>query len=88
MSSARIAVLAHETIRFLHPILGLKASLVASVAVSIGGVVSLSVVALAAIGALMKNSVKKSLSGWCGVALLWRPGGYAPPYRESALKSR
>jgi len=27
----------------------------------------------------MKNSVTKLVGVWCGAALLWRPGGFAPP---------
>jgi hypothetical protein len=75
-----------EVLYFHFLVFGLKATVMASVAVSVGGVIRLSAVALVVIGALMRNSIKKYLGGWCGVALLWRPGGCAPPYRESAPK--
>jgi hypothetical protein len=63
-------------------ILGLKVTVAASVAASIGGVMGLSALAS---GGLMKNSIVKSVAVWCGVALLRRPGGLDSPIRESAL---
>jgi len=62
-------------------ILGIKATVVASVAVSIGGIVGLS---LLLTGGLMKDSIK---GVWCGAALLWRLGGESSPIREFSAQS-
>ena len=68
--------------------LGLKVTVVASVAVSIGGVIATSLL-LAVLGGLsMKNSITKLVSGWCGVALLRGTVEITPSIRESAPKLR
>jgi hypothetical protein len=63
-------------------ILGLKVTVLGSVAVSIGGVVGFSAIALVVVEVLMKNSVSKNVGVWCGAALLWRLGGFAPPFES------
>jgi hypothetical protein len=67
--------------------LGVKATLFVSAAISIGGVAKVSALATATAVSIsevpaMRNSIAKYLkyaSVWCGAALLWRPGGVAPP---------
>lgn len=59
--------------------LGLKVTGMFSVAFSFGGVVSLFTFSLPFVEVLMKNSISKLIGVWCGVALLWRPGGSLPP---------
>jgi hypothetical protein len=65
-------------------VLGLKVTVIASVAVSFGGVMSLYVVLMTIVEILMKNSDRKYIDVWCGAALLWRPGGKLPHSRVSA----
>jgi hypothetical protein len=66
--------------------LGVKATFVVSVAASIGVKLGLFAVAIAA-GVLMKNSIRKVVSVWCGVAFLRRPRLVKPhPIRETALE--
>jgi hypothetical protein len=69
--------------------LGVKATFAVSVAASIGVKLGLSAVAIAT-GVLMKNSINKVVSVWCGVAFLRRPRlGQAPPHsRDSAGDQR
>lgn len=59
-------------------VLGVKATIAASVAVSFGGVVSIATV-LTLAEVFMNRSDSKHLGVWCGVALLWRTGLTAPP---------
>lgn len=67
-------------------VLGTKVAALATVAVSIGGVMSVSAIGMITMGVLMKNSInKKYLGVWCGVALLRRPGGSTPPFESQHL---
>jgi len=72
-------------------VLGLKVTVAISAAVSIGGVVGLSIAVVQpaiVMEVLMKNPISKFVSVWCGVALLWRPGGLSSPSRGSAPRLR
>ena len=57
-------------------------TVVMPVAVAIEGVVGLTVVAMAFMELLMKNSVKKLVGAWCGAALQWKPGGFSSPFES------
>jgi len=57
-------------------ILGLKVTVSVKVAASFGGVLWVSAIAVMIAEVLMANS---NFSVWCGAALLWRLGRYAPP---------
>lgn len=55
--------------------MGLRVSVVGFVAISIGGVVQVSMTyaAMRVLEVLMKHPITKLPSVWCGAALLWRP---------------
>jgi hypothetical protein len=72
----------HEVLKGL----GIKATFAVSVAASIGVKLGLSTVAIVT-GVLMKNSIKKIVSVWCGVAVLRRPRLVKlHPIRETELE--
>jgi hypothetical protein len=68
-------------------VVGAKATVGVSLAVSFGGVIGISALTIALVEVLMKNSFKKSLSVWCGAALLWRMGSIALPRMRCSFES-
>ena len=67
-------------------VVGIKATIGVSLAVSFGGVIGISALTIALVEVLMKNSFKKSLSVWCGAALMRvrsRPHDYDSAWNQS-----